>query len=117
MKALRARIRDHASGYRVANSDRNVSSASATPSSMFVVKYSVPVAGITSTWNAMPERSSIMDPAEIGEFTHSSRWIWCPGFRKMPKNGSPSRRCTISCSTPPVWPIRRAPYHSAIASK
>ena len=63
MKARLARIRDDASGYRVANSDRSDPSASARPSSMFVVKYSVPVAGITSTWNAMPERSSIVDPA------------------------------------------------------
>ena len=47
------------SGYRSANAARSVSSASATPSSMFVVKYSVPVAGMMSTCNAMPERSSI----------------------------------------------------------
>ena len=35
----------------------------------------VPVAGMMSTWNAMPDASGIVDPAEIGEFTHSSRWI------------------------------------------
>ena len=57
-------------------SSRSVSSASAMPSSMFVVKYSVPVAGMMSTCNAMPERSSTRDPGATGEFTHSSRWIW-----------------------------------------
>ena len=38
------------------------SSASAMPSSMFVVKYGVPVAGMMSTWNAIPDRSSIVEP-------------------------------------------------------
>ena len=66
---------------------------------------------MTSTWNAMPERSSIVEPGAIGELTHSSRWIWWPGLRKMPKNGSPSRRSMIACSAPPVWPDaeRRVP--------
>ena len=32
-----------------------------------------PGGGDASTWNAMPERSSTVEPAEIGEFTHSSR--------------------------------------------
>ena len=46
---------------------------------------------MTSTWKHMPERSSTVEPGPMGEFTHSSRWSWWPGFRKMPKNGSP--RC------------------------
>ena len=85
-------MRAHASGNRSAKAARSAASARAMPSSMFVVKYSVPVAGMTSTWNAIPERSSIVEPAEIGELTHSSRWSWCPGLRKMPKNGSPRWR-------------------------
>ena len=70
-----------------------------------------------STWNAIPERSSVVEPGAMGEFTHSSSWIWWPGFRKIPKNGSPSRRATISWSVPPVCPMRSAPYHSATAAK
>ena len=77
----------------------------------------MPVAGMMSTWNAIPDRSSIVEPGEIGELTHSSRWIWCPGLRKIPKNGSPSWRSMISWSAPPVCPTRSAPYHSATASK
>src|SRR3990172_2043674 len=65
-----------------------------------------------SAWRAMPERSSMVDPAAIGEFTHSSRWIWWPAFRKVPKNGSPRRRSMISWSAPPVWPMR-IPDHEA----
>ena len=57
------------------------------------------------------------DPGATGEFTHSSRWIWWPGLRKMPKNGSPRWREMISWSAPPVWPMCSAPYHSATASK
>jgi hypothetical protein len=45
-----------------------------------------------STWRAIPDRSSIVEPGAIGEFTHSSRWIWWPGLRKMPKKGSPRWR-------------------------
>ena len=66
-------------GLRVARGEgarAGSASARAMPSSMFVVKYSVPVAGMMSTWNAIPERSSIVEPGEIGELTHSSRWIW-----------------------------------------
>ena len=55
--------------------------------------------------------------AEIGEFTHSSRWIWCPALRKIPKNGSPSWRATMSWRTPPTWPMCSAPYQSAMAAK
>ena len=117
MNRRRASIRAHASGKRAAMSLRSASSASAIPSSMFVVKYGVPVAGMTSTWNAIPERSSIVEPAAIGELTHSSRWSWCPGLRKMPKNGSHRRRAMMSWSSPPVMPMRMAPYHSAIAAK
>ncbi len=117
MNARRVSMRLHAAGNRSANAARSVSSASAMPSSMFVVKYGVPVAGMMSTCNAMPERSSIVEPGATGEFTHSSRWSWWPGLRKMPKNGSPRCRSMISCSVPPVWPMCRAPYHSATASK
>ena len=41
------------------------------------------------------------DPGATGELTHSSRWIWWPGLRKMPKNGSPRCRWMISWSAPP----------------
>ena len=51
---------------------------------MLVVKYGVPVAGMMSTWNAIPDRSSVVEPGAMGEFTHSSIWIWWPGFRKIP---------------------------------
>jgi hypothetical protein len=70
-----------------------------------------------STWNAMPERSSTVEPGPMGELTHSSRPIWWPGLRKMPKNGSLSRRSMISWSAPPVCPMWSAPYHSATAPK
>ena len=42
-----------------------------------------------STCIAIPERSSTVEPGQTGEFTHSSRWSWWPGLRKIPKNGSP----------------------------
>ena len=71
-RGRRACIRAHASGQRAARSARRVASASAMPSSMLVAKRSVPVAGITSTWNAMPERSSTVESDAKGEFTHSS---------------------------------------------
>ena len=57
-----------------------------------------------STCIAIPERSSTVDPRHTGELTHSSRWIWWPGLRPMPKNGSPSRRSMIAWRAPPVWP-------------
>ena len=84
---------------------------------MFVVKYGVPVAGMMSHWNAIPDRSSIVEPGKIGELSHSSRWIWWPGLRKMPKNGSPRCRSMMACSVPPVWPTWRASYHSTTAAK
>ena len=101
MNARRASIRAQAAGYAAANASRSGSSARAIPSSMFVVKYGPPVAGMMSTWNAIPDRSGIVEPGEIGELTHSSRWIWWPGFRKIPKNGSPRWRSTISWRAPP----------------
>ena len=100
-----------------ANDARSVSSASAIPSSMLVVKYGVPVAGMMSTCIAIPDRSSTVESRQTGEFTHSSRWSWCPGLSPIPKNGSPSRRSMISWSAPPVWPTCSAPYHSATAAK
>ena len=87
------------------------------PSSMLVVKYGVPVAGMMSTCIAIPERSSTVESRHTGELTHSSRCSWWPGLSPMPKNGSPSRRSMISCSAPPTWPTWSAPYHSATASK
>ena len=86
-------------------------------SSMFVVNHGEPVAGMTSTCMAMPERSSTVEPGQTGELTHSSRWIWWPGLRKMPKNGSPRWRSMMACSVPPVCPTWSASYHSAIAAK
>jgi hypothetical protein len=65
----------------------------------------------------MPDRSSTVEPAKIGELTHSSRCSWWPGFRKMPKNGSRRCRSMISNRAPPVWPMRIAAYHSAMAAK
>ena len=79
-----------------ASSARNVSSASTTPSSMLVVKYAVPVAGMMSHCNAVPERSSMREPGYTGELTHSSRWSWWPGFRRTPKKGSPMCSSTIA---------------------
>jgi hypothetical protein len=38
-------------------------SARQSPSSMFDVKYLVPVPGITSTWIAMPDTSLSFDPS------------------------------------------------------
>ena len=40
-----------------------------------------------------------------------------PRVQEDPEERVAEPACTISCSTPPVWPIRSAPYHSAIASK
>ena len=84
-----APILTQASGNASANAARSEASASPRPSSMFVVKYGVPVAGMMSHCSAVPERSSIVEPANTGELTHSSRCNWCPGLRKIPKNGSP----------------------------
>ena len=87
------------------------------PSSMLVVKYGVPVAGMMSTCMAIPDRSSTVESRQTGELTHSSRCSWWPGLRPMPKNGSPRRRSMISWSAPPTCPTWSAPYHSATASK
>jgi hypothetical protein len=76
MNARRPWIRAQAAGYAAAKRSRSSSSARAIPSSMFVVKYGPPVAGMMSTWNAMPLRRGIVEPGKIGELTHSSRWIW-----------------------------------------
>ena len=57
------------------------------------------------------------EPREMGEFTHSSLWIWCPGLSETPKNGPPIRRSMICWRAPPLWPTCSAAYHSAIASK
>ena len=84
---------------------------------MLVVKYGVPVAGMMSTCIAIPERSSTVDPGQTGELTHSSRWSWWPGLRKIPKNGSPRCRSMMACRVPPVCPMCSAPYHSATAAK
>ena len=73
MKRRRFSIRCHAAGYFIAKSRRSDPSARAMPSSMFVVKYYVPVAGMMSTCNAVPERSSIRESGLTGELTHSSR--------------------------------------------
>ena len=102
MKRRRAWMRLHAPGYAAASSPRSDSSASATPSSMFVVKYGVPVAGMMSHCRAIPDRSSTREPGNTGEFTHSSRCSWWPGFRWTPKNGSPRWRSTMRCSSPPT---------------
>ena len=117
MNARRAWTRRHSAGSRAASSPRSASSASAMPSSMFEVKHGVPVAGMMSTCIAEPERSSTCEPGPTGDATHSSRWSRCPGLRKIPKNGSPSRRSTMSWRMPPAWPTRSAKYHSATASK
>ena len=47
---------------------------------MLVVNQGEPVAGMTSTCIAMPERSGMSEPAKIGECIHSSRWMRWPGL-------------------------------------
>jgi hypothetical protein len=87
------------------------------PSSMFVVKCSVPVAGMMSTCITIPDRSGTSEPRQTGLLTHSSSASRCPGLRKMPKNGSPRRRSMTSWSVPPGTPRPSVVYHSATASK
>lgn len=74
MKERRAHTRCHIPGYREASSARSAASASATPSSMFEVWYTVPVAGMMSTCSAIPDCKETGDPAYTGELGHSSRW-------------------------------------------
>src|SRR5580704_17791254 len=63
MNARRDSTRSHIPGYREASSARKEASASATPSSMFEVWYTEPVAGMMSSCSAIPDSKETEEPA------------------------------------------------------
>ena len=84
---------------------------------MLVVKYGVPVAGMMSTWNAIPDRSSIVEPGQIGEFTHSSRLDLVAGVEEDAEERVAEVAVDDLVQRAAGLPDVQRPYHSATASK
>ena len=72
MNARRAVIRDHSSGCRDSSSARRLASPIATVSSQFAVQPARIPVGMMSLWKIIPLAIGSLEPARIGESSHSS---------------------------------------------